>query len=58
MPGKSGTVMAVNDVSSLVSGLIPLGIGLAARTWGLGAAIWLLLAGPIALLVGIPRRRD
>ena len=58
MPGKSGTVMAVNDVSSLASGLIPLGIGLAARTWGLGAAMWLLLAGPIALLVGIPRRRN
>ena len=57
MPGKSGTVMAVNDVSSLVSGLVPLGIGMAARTWGLGAAMWLLLAGPVALLVGIPRRR-
>ncbi len=58
MPGKSGTVTAVNDVSSLVSGLIPLGIGLAARTWGLGAAMWLLLAGPVALLVGIPRRNQ
>ena len=58
MPGKSGTVMAVNDVSSLLSGLIPLGIGLAARTWGLGAAIWLLIAGPVALLVGIPRQRS
>ena len=58
MPGKSGTVMAVNDVSSLVSGLVPLCIGLAARTWGLGAAIWLLLAGPIALLIGIPHYRS
>ena len=58
MPGKSGTVMAVNDISALVSGLIPLGIGLAARTWGLGPAMWLYLAGPIALLVGIPRQRS
>ncbi len=58
MRGRSGTVMAVNDVSSLVSGLIPLGIGLAARTWGLGAAIWLLIAGPVALMVGIPRQRS
>ena len=58
MPRKSGTVMAVNDISALVSGLIPLGIGLAARTWGLGPAMWLYLAGPIALLVGIPRRRS
>ena len=55
MPGKSGTVMAVNDLSSLASGLVPLGIGLAARSWGLGAAMWLYLAGPVALLVGIPR---
>ena len=58
MPGKSGTVMAVNDVSSLVSGLVPLGVGLAARSWGLGAAMWLFLAGPVALLVGIPRQRS
>ena len=58
MPGRSGTVMAVNDVTSLVSGLVPLGIGLAARTWGLGAAMWLLLAGPVALLVGIPRQQS
>ena len=57
MPGKSGAVMAVNDISALVSGLVPLGIGLAARTWGLGPAMWLYLAGPIALLVGIPRQR-
>ena len=41
----------------LVRGLIPLGIGIAACTWGLGAAMWLLLAGPVALLVGIPRQR-
>ena len=58
MPGKSGTVMAVNDVSSLVSGLVPLVVGLAARSWGLGAAMWLFLAGPVALLVGIPRQRS
>ena len=57
MPGQSGAVMAVGDVSALFGGLIPLGIGIAARTWGLGAAMWLLLAGPVALLVGIPRQR-
>ena len=58
MPGQSGTVMAVNNVSNLFGSVIPLGIGIAARTWGLGAAMWLLLAGPVALLVGIPRRKD
>jgi FSR family fosmidomycin resistance protein-like MFS transporter len=58
MPGQSGTVMAVNDVSNLFGSLIPLGIGVAARTWGLGAAMWLMLAGPVALLIGIPRNRE
>ncbi len=58
MPGRSGTVMAVSDASELVSGLTPLVIGLAARSWGLGAAMWLFLAGPVALLVGIPRSRS
>ncbi len=58
MPGRSGTVMAVSDASELVSGLTPLVIGLAARSWGLGAAMWLFLTGPVALLVGIPRSRS
>jgi FSR family fosmidomycin resistance protein-like MFS transporter len=35
---------------------VPFGIGLAAQTYGLHFAMWLLLAGPIALLIGLPRR--
>ena len=53
MPQHSGTVMAVSGVSGLVGSLIPLGIGIAAGLWGLGTAMWLLLAGPVALLLGI-----
>lgn len=56
MPGQSGAVMAVNNVSGLFGKLIPLAIGLAAESFGLGSAIWLLLAGPLALLVGLPPR--
>lgn len=56
MPGQSGTVMALNDVAGVFGKLIPLGIGLAAQFFGLGAAMWLLLAGPIALLIGLPKR--
>jgi FSR family fosmidomycin resistance protein-like MFS transporter len=37
--------------------LLPLGIGLAAQAFGLGPAMWLLLAGPLALLFGLPRRK-
>lgn len=55
LPGKSGTALAVTNVTGLVGGLIPLGIGLLAENVGLGLALWALLAGPIALLVGIPR---
>ncbi|MBN1888712.1 MAG: MFS transporter [Thermoflexales bacterium] len=56
MPGQSGTVMAVGNVAGLVGHLIPLGLGLVAQRWGLGVAMWLLLLGPLALLVGLPRR--
>ena len=55
MPDHSGTVMAVSGVSGLAGSLIPLGIGIAAAAWGLGTAMWLLLLGPVALLLGIPR---
>lgn len=57
MPGQSGTVMTVGNVFGLVGQFIPLGLGLAAEQFGLRSALWLLLAGPAALLVGIPRQR-
>ncbi len=56
MPGQSGTVMAVGDIVGLFGRIIPFGIGLAAQAFGLGPAMWILLAGPIALLIGLPRR--
>jgi len=55
MPGQSGTVMALDNIAGFVGGLLPLSIGLAADAFGLRTAIWLLLAGPIALLIGLPR---
>jgi MFS transporter, FSR family, fosmidomycin resistance protein len=56
MPGRSGTVMAVKNVSGLFAALIPLGLGLAAQQFGLGRAMWLLLIGPIVLMIGLPRQ--
>ena len=53
LPGWSGTVMSVQNVTALVGGLIPLGVGVAASRWGLGRAVWLLLAGPVVLLAGL-----
>jgi FSR family fosmidomycin resistance protein-like MFS transporter len=56
MPGQSGMVMALDNFGGLVGSLLPFGIGLAADAFGLRVAIWLLLAGPIALLFGLPNR--
>lgn len=55
LPGKSGTVQALDNVSGMFGKLIPFGIGLAAQAFGLGAAMWLLLAGPVVLFFGLPR---
>jgi MFS transporter, FSR family, fosmidomycin resistance protein len=56
MPGQSGTVLAINNVGGFVGALMPLAVGFVAGQFGLQAALWLLILGPIALLIGIPRR--
>jgi FSR family fosmidomycin resistance protein-like MFS transporter len=56
MQGQSGTAQALSSVSGIAGKLIPLGMGLTAQAYGLQTAMWLLLAGPIALLIGLPRR--
>jgi MFS transporter, FSR family, fosmidomycin resistance protein len=56
MHGQSGAAQALDNISGLIGKLIPFGIGIAAQTFGLGPAMWLLFAGPIALLIGLPRR--
>ncbi|HUP27112.1 MAG TPA: MFS transporter [Chloroflexia bacterium] len=55
MPGRSGTVMALGNVFGLVGSLLPVGIGLASERLGLSSAMWLLLLGPVALLIGLPK---
>lgn len=55
MPEKSGTALALNSLSGVAGKIIPFGIGLAAQFFGLQSAMWLLLAGPLALLAGLPR---
>lgn len=56
MPGQSGAALAVKNISGLAGGLIPLALGLVAQQFGLSAAMWLLLVGPLALWIGLPRR--
>lgn len=55
MHGQSAGALMLDNVSGLIGKLLPFGIGLAAQAYGLGAAMWLLLAGPLALLIGLPR---
>ncbi|MEO8609394.1 MAG: MFS transporter [Chloroflexota bacterium] len=57
MPGQSGAVLTISNVFGLVGGLIPTAVGLLAERIGLGSAMWFLLIGPIALLIGLPRGR-
>ncbi len=55
MPGQSGAAMAVSSATGFVGGLLPLALGAVAQLAGLNVAMWLLLAGPVALLAGLPR---
>jgi FSR family fosmidomycin resistance protein-like MFS transporter len=55
LPGQSGTVIAVDALFGLATGLVPFLLGWAAERLGLGAAMWFLLLGPAVLLVGLPR---
>ena len=55
IPGKSGTVMAINSVIGLLGGAIAFLIGLVAAQAGLPAAMWILLLGPLTLVLFVPR---
>ncbi|MGB7440711.1 MAG: MFS transporter [Coleofasciculaceae cyanobacterium] len=53
MPGQSGTVMALNNLAGFVGGLAPFILGWIAQQYGLQPTMWMLLAAPIALLIGL-----
>ena len=57
VPGRSGTVMAINSVIGLLGGGISFFIGWVAAQAGLPAAMWILLIGPISLVLFVPRHK-
>jgi FSR family fosmidomycin resistance protein-like MFS transporter len=57
LAGHSGLVLTVGALFPL-NAVLPLGIAALAERWGLGAAMWSLLAAPLALLLLVPRRRS
>ncbi len=56
-PGRSGTVMAINSVISALAGGIAFLVGWVAARAGLQTAMWILLAGPVALLLFVPHHK-
>ena len=58
MPGRSGAAITLGNVFGLVGDFVPLALGAFAERFGLGAMMWLLAAGPAALLVGLLTVRE
>jgi MFS transporter, FSR family, fosmidomycin resistance protein len=57
-PGRSGTVMAVGNVYGLAGAFVPFALGAFAERYGLAPMMWLLAAGPVALLAGLLTVRE
>jgi FSR family fosmidomycin resistance protein-like MFS transporter len=55
LPGRSGLAMAVDSSFGILAGGVPLLLGALAQRVGLAATMWLLLAGPLGLLLFLPR---
>ena len=55
MPGQSGSVLALDNISGMFGKILPFIMGITAQAFGLQSAMWLLMAGPIALLIGLPK---
>lgn len=58
MPNQSGTVMTIGNVFGFMGSLLPLGIGIVAQKYGLQSAMWLIMLGPIAMIIGIGKRQN
>jgi FSR family fosmidomycin resistance protein-like MFS transporter len=56
LPGQSGAAVTLGSMAGMIRAAAPLAMGLIAERWGLGTAMWLLLAAPVGLLVLLPRR--
>lgn len=53
LEGRSGAVLALTSLMTILGGALPFGIGLVAERLGLNTAMWLMLAGPVALMIGL-----
>jgi FSR family fosmidomycin resistance protein-like MFS transporter len=56
LPGQSASILAIGSVTAPLAKFFPFLIGFLADQFGLQNAMWILVLGPIALLIGLPRR--
>jgi FSR family fosmidomycin resistance protein-like MFS transporter len=56
LPGQSASLMAIGSVTAPLAKFFPFLIGFLADHFGLQNAMWILMLGPIALLLGLPRK--
>jgi FSR family fosmidomycin resistance protein-like MFS transporter len=58
LPGQSASLMAIVSVTAPFAKFFPFLIGFLADRFGLQTALWILLLGPLALLIGLPRKSN
>jgi len=58
VPGRSGTVAAIGSVAGVLGGGLVWLVGWVAEQAGLSAAMWLLLLGPVCLVLFMPRQKQ
>lgn len=51
---RSGAVLIVGNAAGIFGVAVPLVLGFIAQSYGLGVTMWLLLAGPVTLLIALP----
>lgn len=56
LPGQSASLMAIGSVTGPLAKFFPFLIGFLADQFGLQTAMWILLLGPMALFIGLPRQ--
>lgn len=57
LPGQSASVMTIGSVTAPIAKFFPFLIGFLADHFGLQTAMWILILGPVALFIGLPRHK-
>ncbi len=58
LPQQSGLVVSITALGNISSVFVPVLVGRVADSFGLQWAMWLLVLGPIAILIGLPRDKS